>query len=178
MSVQEYLQGYLCLQFHQLYQLWPDCLDDVGSWISQPYRPPRHVTGIALLFCYILFITCNMSLVVCVAFCLCGLVVKNSWLQIQRLWFDFRHYQICWEILGLERGPLSLVTTIEELLERNRSGSGLESREYDHRDPSFWQRDTLYPQKLALSSLTSGGRSVGIFRFRTQATEFSFLALL
>jgi hypothetical protein len=34
--------------------------------------------------------------------------------------------------------------------------------------------DTLYPQKLALTSLTSGGRSVGIVRSRTQATEFSF----
>jgi hypothetical protein len=31
-----------------------------------------------------------------------------------------------------------------------------------------------YPQKLALTSLTSGGRSVDIVRSRTQATEFSF----
>jgi hypothetical protein len=38
--------------------------------------------------------------------------------------------------MGLERGPLSLVGTIEELLERKSSGSGLESREYDRRDPS------------------------------------------
>jgi hypothetical protein len=38
--------------------------------------------------------------------------------------------------VGLERGPLSLVSTIEELLERKRSGSGLESREYYSRDPS------------------------------------------
>jgi hypothetical protein len=29
-------------------------------------------------------------------------------------------------------------------------------------DPLRWPRDTLYPQKLALVSLTSGGRSVGI----------------
>jgi hypothetical protein len=32
----------------------------------------------------------------------------------------------------------------------------------------------LYPQKLALISPTSGGRSVGIVRSRTQATEFFF----
>ena len=32
----------------------------------------------------------------------------------------------------------------------------------------------LYPQKLALTSPTSGGRSVGIVRVRTKATEFSF----
>jgi hypothetical protein len=38
--------------------------------------------------------------------------------------------------VGLERGPLSLVSTIEELLERKSSGSGLESLEYGRRDPS------------------------------------------
>jgi hypothetical protein len=35
--------------------------------------------------------------------------------------------------VGLERGPLSLVSTIEELLERKSSGSGLENGEYDRR---------------------------------------------
>jgi hypothetical protein len=39
---------------------------------------------------------------------------------------------------------------------------------------SEW-RGTLYPQKLALTSLTSGGRSVGIVRSRTQAMEFSLV---
>jgi len=34
----------------------------------------------------------------------------------------------------------------------------------------------LYPQKLALTSPTGGGRSVGIVRVRTKATEFSFSA--
>jgi len=33
----------------------------------------------------------------------------------------------------------------------------------------------LYPQKLALTSPTGGGRSVGIVRMRTEATEFSFI---
>jgi hypothetical protein len=32
----------------------------------------------------------------------------------------------------------------------------------------------LYPQKLALTSPTGGGHSVGIVRSRTKATEFSF----
>jgi hypothetical protein len=31
---------------------------------------------------------------------------------------------------------------------------GLESRKYDRRDPSRWPRDTLYPQKKALTSPT------------------------
>jgi len=33
----------------------------------------------------------------------------------------------------------------------------------------------LYPQKLALTSPTGGGRSVGTVRSRTKATEFSFM---
>jgi hypothetical protein len=37
-----------------------------------------------------------------------------------------------------------------------------------------WPRDTLYPQKLSLTSPIGGGRLVGIVRFRTKATEFSF----
>jgi hypothetical protein len=35
------------------------------------------------------------------------------------------------------------------------------SREHRRRDLSRWPRGTLYKQKLALTSLTSGGRSVG-----------------
>jgi hypothetical protein len=45
-------------------------------------------------------------------------------------------------------------------------------------DPLRWPRDTLYLQNLALTSPTSGGRSVGIVRLRTQATEFVFLFVL
>ena len=33
----------------------------------------------------------------------------------------------------------------------------------------------LYPQKLALTSPTGGGRSVGIVRSRTKVTEFSLV---
>jgi hypothetical protein len=40
--------------------------------------------------------------------------------------------------------------------------TGLENREYGRRDPSCWPRGTLYPHKLALTSPTSGSRSVGI----------------
>jgi hypothetical protein len=37
--------------------------------------------------------------------------------------------------VGLERGPLGLVRTTEELLGRKSSGSGLEGREYADRVP-------------------------------------------
>ena len=36
----------------------------------------------------------------------------------------------------------------------------------------------LYPQKLALTSPTRGGRSVGIVRSRTKGTEFSLVVLV
>jgi hypothetical protein len=72
-------------------------------------------------------------------------------------------YQIFWEVTGLEQGPLSLVSRTEELLGRNSSGSGLKSREYGRKEPLCWPSD-VYPQKLTLTSPTSGDRSVGIVR--------------
>jgi hypothetical protein len=38
--------------------------------------------------------------------------------------FDSRRYQIFWEVVVLERGPLSLMSITEELLEWKSSGSG------------------------------------------------------
>jgi hypothetical protein len=55
-------------------------------------------------------------------------LIYISYMQIQRSGFDTQRYQIFWEVVGLERGPLSLVNTIEEALGRKNSGSGLESR--------------------------------------------------
>jgi hypothetical protein len=42
-------------------------------------------------------------------------------------------------------------------------------------DPLRWPRDTLYPQKLALTSPTCGSRSIGIVRLRTKSTEYSLV---
>jgi hypothetical protein len=42
---------------------------------------------------------------------------QSSWLQFQRSEFYSRRDYISWEVVGLERGPLSLVSTIEELTE-------------------------------------------------------------
>jgi hypothetical protein len=41
---------------------------------------------------------------------------QSSWLQIRRPGFDSRHYQK--KVVGLEWGPLSLVSTTEEILDR------------------------------------------------------------
>jgi hypothetical protein len=77
----------------------------------------------------------------------------------------------------LEWGPLSLVSTTEELLGRKSSGFDLESLEYGRRDLLRCPRGTLYPQKFSLTSLTSGGRLDGIVLSRTQAMEFSLVII-
>jgi hypothetical protein len=101
---------------------------------------------------------------------------QGSWLQIQRSRFDSRHYQIFWEVVGLERGPLSLVSTIELLLKRKGSSSGLEIQEYGHRDPSRWPCGTplLYLQKLALTSPTKR-QSLGQYSLLANSGQGVFL---
>jgi hypothetical protein len=55
---------------------------------------------------------------------------------------------------------------------------GLESPGYGRGDPLRWLRDIIYPQKLALTLPTSGGRSVGIVHSRIKTTEFGFVWFL
>jgi hypothetical protein len=105
---------------------------------------------------------------------LCDLVVRVPGYRSRGPGINCRSYQIFLEVADLERDPPRILSTIEELLRRNISGSGLENREYGRGDPLCWPRDTLYEQKLALTSLTSGGRLVGIVLSRTETTEFSF----
>jgi hypothetical protein len=126
---------------------------------------------------------CNTAPMWSVSYDRNGVVVRVPGYTSRGLGFDSRRYKIFWEVVGLERGPLSLVSTIEELLGRTTSGSGLENRENGRGDPLRWPHDTLYPQKLSLTSPTSGGRSVGIVLLRAKATEFfsssqNFLLLL
>jgi hypothetical protein len=65
-----------------------------------------------------------------------GLILRTvshcSWLQIKEV-------GICSffiKVLVLGEGPLSLMSTTEELLGRKSSGSGLENRDYGRRDLS------------------------------------------
>jgi hypothetical protein len=76
--------------------------------------------------------------------------------------------------MGLERGRLSLVSTIEELLDRKvaapvykTENTGVGIRHADHVAPSI-------RKKLTITSPTSGGRSVVIIHSRTQTMEFIF----
>jgi hypothetical protein len=61
---------------------------------------------------------------------LCGLVIRVSGYRSRGPGFDSRPYQIFWEERGgLERAPLSLAKTIEQLLEWKSSCSDLENRD-------------------------------------------------
>jgi hypothetical protein len=102
----------------------------------------------------------------------CCLVIRVPGYRPRGPGFDSRCYQIFWEVVGLERGPLSLVKITEELLECKSSGSGSKNRDYGRGDPLRWPGDTLYQLKLALTSPTGCGRSAGIVRLRTKTTEF------
>ena len=69
-----------------------------------------------------IYIYIYMCVCVCVCVCdrLCGLVVRVSGYRYRGPGFDPRHYQIFWVVVGLERGPFSLVSLVrstEELLE-------------------------------------------------------------
>jgi hypothetical protein len=76
------------------------------------------------------------------------------------------------EAVFLERGPLSLVSTTEELLGGNSSGFGLE---IDNAAVGICCADQAIlsvRKKSALTLATSVGHSVGIVRSRIQVTEF------
>jgi hypothetical protein len=53
--------------------------------------------------------------------------------------------------VGLERVSLSLMSTIEELLERNSSGSGLENLDYGRRYPPRRLLDTPLSAKIGIN---------------------------
>jgi hypothetical protein len=91
---------------------------------------------------------------------LCALLIRVNGYRPRGPKFDSWHYQIFWEVLGLEWGSLNLVSTTEELLRRNTSGSSLEIWEYGCEDPLRWPHNTLCLQKLALALRTNGGHSV------------------
>jgi hypothetical protein len=71
-----------------------------------------------------------------------------------------RRYQIFWEVVGLEWGPLSLSSTSEETLGRHSGGSGLEYQEYGRGDPLYWPRNTPLSAKVVIN-LADEWRSLG-----------------
>jgi hypothetical protein len=106
---------------------------------------------------------------------LCGLVARVAGCRSRGPGFDSRCYQIFWKVVGLERGPLSLVRITEELLEPKSSGSGYRKPRLTAMGICCAGHVTRCLQKLTLTSPTSGGRSVCIVRLQTKATEFSLV---
>jgi hypothetical protein len=54
---------------------------------------------------------------------------QSSCLQIQSSGFDSWHYQIFWEVVGPEQGPLSFVSTTNELLLRKKVAAPVQKAE-------------------------------------------------
>jgi hypothetical protein len=69
--------------------------------------------------CYIIagLLLGNSAIIYVILFSACWSSGQSSWLQIRRPGFDSRHYHKK-KVVGLERGPLSLVSTTEELFDR------------------------------------------------------------
>jgi hypothetical protein len=81
--------------------------------------------------------------------------------------------------VGLERGSFSLVRITEELLELKSRGFGPRKSRLTVVGIHCADHATLsIRKKLALTSPTCGGLSVGIVRLRTKATEFSLVLCL
>jgi hypothetical protein len=96
---------------------------------------------------------------------------QSSWLQIQRPRVRFPGLPDFLRSSGSGTGSTQPREYNWRAAWKKISGSGLKNRDYGRMEPSRWPRDNLYQQKLALTSPKSGGRSVGIVRSWTQATE-------
>jgi hypothetical protein len=71
-------------------------------------QPPPFRLPIIQFRCFMLFF--SMHLHTChILDCLCGLVVRVPGYRSRGPGFDSRHFQIFWEVVGLEQGPLRLV---------------------------------------------------------------------
>jgi hypothetical protein len=105
------------------------------------------------------------------------MVASVTRIKSQQAYCNQYTFTVYLRTLSTTVGPLSLVSTIEEILGRKGSGSSLENWEYGRRDPSRWKRGTLYPQELALASPTSGSRSGCIVLLRTKAMESTTMTM-
>jgi hypothetical protein len=95
---------------------------------------------------------------------------QSFWLQIHMSGFDSRHYQIFWEAVGLERGPLSLMSTIEELLERKVAAPVQKTEIRAVGNPPCWLRDI--PLSAKVDTIFAGKRR-SIYRYSSLANHIA-----
>jgi hypothetical protein len=89
-----------------------------------------------------------MELLLLLWYCLCGLLVRVPGYRSGGPGFDFRRYQIFWEVVCPERGPLGLVRITEELLEWKGSGFGSRKRRLTATGMRCADQATLFIKKI------------------------------
>jgi hypothetical protein len=80
---------------------------------------------------------------------LCGLVVRDPSYRFRGSGTIPGAY-IFWKVVGLERGPLSLVSTTE-VLGRESSGSDLEKQKWGCRGSAEWLHNNLLYAKVGIN---------------------------
>jgi hypothetical protein len=143
------MEGISIWMFH-LGKQWLD-FDD-GGWVLEKGSPPPTLNSIYAEFSFTWMCVCRPGSPLWSS-------GQSSWPRIQRSRFDSRRYQIFREVVGLERGPLSLVSTTDESI-----GSGLKNRDYGRRDAPLWSAKVV-------TNFADKRRSLNRYSSQTKATE-------
>jgi hypothetical protein len=109
------------LYTHPSVRLHGEVLNEFNTGTSATFTCFRmeHTTNMSFAHCLVATAWCDfVQAVLNHVDCLCGLVARVLDYRSRGLGFDSRALPKKKEVVGLERGPLSLVSTTEELLDR------------------------------------------------------------
>jgi hypothetical protein len=106
---------------------------------------------------------------------LCGLLVRVPGYRSRGPGFDYRRYHVFWEVVGLERSPLSLVRITEELLEWKSCSGPRKSRLTAVGIRCAGHATFSICEMLKHTSAKSGDRSFGIVRLGLLQFKFPSL---